>query len=612
MGEDIVGVLNYYGFGDPFNIIAVFANVNNGPVIFALSYFMRIFLAGISFMMYCSEMNMKKEIIPIGAIIYSFSGFTIFGGGRYVEWLSIIIYFPIMVLGVERIVKRKNADLFLTFGVLYGALCGFYYLFMSSLAIAVYWCIRSIFVYRRKYRMYFISALRCLWKYVLGIMLSGPILVPALVAFFNSERKGIVLYVLREWRFYIPSISGLIEGLKETIIPGQSDMLGVTVIGYFCIIALLFKLKSNRNKQLLIGAILSGLAIAIPNVSWMFNAFAETNDRWFFIVHLFVGVTIVSVLGEIIGNNIRRVYIVTGVAIINILINTIGVLYYSDGGFANEMINAAESDKYILSPFSNSSVCDDKDVFRVVNSSLTGINGRPENVAMLNDYLGTTYWFSIVNVNSQIYADKLADAQLGHRSFGLSDNLYAEVLSGVKYKMLHSDESVPEGLKDQYEFIESINYYGAMWDIYRNNSYIGYSYCVGDDESFDYENTDITEYLGSLYSNIVPGAVKNEEFHNGIFSSEVSVDERCDFVASIPYSQAWEVYVDGNRHDVFKKAMFCAVKLDAGTHIVEFKYSYKYVRIGGVIMLLGIVILGICTYIDKRNEKDGKSSILYA
>ena len=33
MGEDVIGCLNYYGFGDPLNILAVFANKTTGQYI---------------------------------------------------------------------------------------------------------------------------------------------------------------------------------------------------------------------------------------------------------------------------------------------------------------------------------------------------------------------------------------------------------------------------------------------------------------------------------------------------------------------------------------------------------------------------------------------------
>jgi hypothetical protein len=44
-------------------------------------------------------------------------------------------------------------------------------------------------------------------------------------------------------------------------------------------------------------------------------------------------------------------------------------------------------------------------IYRISNDLLTGVNDRPQNIAMLNDYYGLTYWFSIVNQSTQDYVD---------------------------------------------------------------------------------------------------------------------------------------------------------------------------------------------------------------
>jgi hypothetical protein len=62
------------------------------------------------------------------------------------------------------------------------------------------------------------------------------------------------------------------------------------------------------------------------------------------------------------------------------------------------MIEFGKVKNYVDSPVNYSEIISgDKGVYRISNASLTNVNGRPENVAMLNNYNGTTWWFSIIN-----------------------------------------------------------------------------------------------------------------------------------------------------------------------------------------------------------------------
>ena len=53
MGEDVIGCLNYYGLGDPLNLLAVFAAGDYGAILFSAMYFLRLALADMAFLAYC-------------------------------------------------------------------------------------------------------------------------------------------------------------------------------------------------------------------------------------------------------------------------------------------------------------------------------------------------------------------------------------------------------------------------------------------------------------------------------------------------------------------------------------------------------------------------------
>lgn len=99
--------------------------------------------------------------------------------------------------------------------------------------------------------------------------------------------------------------------------------------------------------------------------------------------------------------------VITFCVLINIIFN-IWLLYSDDLDGEWKMIAYDDVKKYIDSPENYSNVVSaDEDLYRISTTSLTNINGRPENVAMINDYYGVTWWFSIINRYPQLYVDTL-------------------------------------------------------------------------------------------------------------------------------------------------------------------------------------------------------------
>lgn len=217
MGEDIIGCLNYYGFGDPMNILAIFATQNNGAMVYAIVFFFRLYLSGISFIVYCKKVSIKTGGMLIGAMLYVFCGFAINGGMCYIEWLSVLFYFPLVLAGVESILKdKKNIWLFIL-SVWYAGMCGFYFLYMTSLVLALYCAVRVIAVYGVKQVI-----AKCLYLfggYLLGIGIACPILFPTVRGFLNSERNTQTLSMILQSWWWKPAYGNLLNFIKQTVIP---------------------------------------------------------------------------------------------------------------------------------------------------------------------------------------------------------------------------------------------------------------------------------------------------------------------------------------------------------------------------------------------------------
>ena len=163
-------------------------------------YFLRLYLSGLCFRKYCSYFGLDEILSNAGALCYTFSGYALIGGARYMQFLTPAIYLPLILLGCEKILHEKKISLF-ALSVAYAALCNFYFLYMTSLFLVLYYIVRYISVYGiKKFSGIFKEIMICIGSYLLGVMLAAPILFPSICSFLNSARntsdpKGSLLYV---------------------------------------------------------------------------------------------------------------------------------------------------------------------------------------------------------------------------------------------------------------------------------------------------------------------------------------------------------------------------------------------------------------------------------
>ena len=664
MGEDVVGTLNYYGFGDPINIFAVFANQSNGHIVYEILFFARLYLAGLAFYVYAKKMKIKGWCGVIGSLAYCFSGWMLYGAVSYIEWLSVLIYFPLMLLGCECILRKEKGRFWLLLGALYGALSGFYFLYMSSLALAVYALVRTAFHHKGKGMAVHIRFIFCclLW-YIPGVLIAAPILLPTMQSFFGSERSGIsVSEILTDVTNYIPvfqkdywkavlkpfvSQKNLINGI---LIP-LTDSSGLLVVLPQRII------KWNKKRvQLLLALGILVLGLHIPMTNYLFNAFGEANNRWVFLLYFVLALIFAFVISEITDKiegrdldrkkkrkayakrrSISRVITVLAALLTVLNIAVDGILLYGEKGqnWQDEFISSAQlNETYIASPVNQSAViAQDNEVYRVWTSTLTWVNHRPENVAMLDGYNGMTYWFSIINGRTQTYVNLVNDMAYTWRSFGLNHCAAAETMMGVKYLMTNNPDEIPSGCT----LVEEVEFNGQTWQVYENPSFTSlaevrsteadekaWSECLGETSvedltemarntmgagsKFPIDGSAFKNYLEAIENDISAndyGTVSSFTYENDKITVEATVTDGDEVVIAVPYNTNWKVTVDGTEMTIKDKdIMNMSVEgLSEGEHTIVLTYVPTAFYIGVAVSLLTIIFLVVVTLCARKSKK---------
>jgi len=99
-----------------------------------------------------------------------------------------------------------------------------------------------------------------------------------------------------------------------------------------------------------------------------------------------------------------------------------------------------------------------------------------------------------------------------------------------------------------------------------------------------------------------------EEFSDTSLSGTITVPEdRTTLFTTIPYDEAWEITVDGEKVEIFKTAeSLLAAEIEPGTHKLEFRYKSKYITYGTVLTLSGTAVLTAATLLTAVSERRRK------
>lgn len=286
-GADILSTLNYYAIGDPLNLLYGFVSPKNTETMYDFMIVLRMYLAGITFIMYARKMKKRSYGTVIGALVYVFSGFCFRLGLRHPFFINPMIYFPVLCLGIEKIYQRERPYVFI-FAVCVSAMSNYYFLYMLTIFAVIYAWIRFYkYSEENKIKTFFLTILKFGMYYTLGIAMAAVILLPSVIGFLGNGRygngadwKSLIVY---PGKYYLLFIENFI---------GYGNMGSNTNAGYLPIVGIvvLFTLFSQRmkHKKYRAAFIASIIALILPIFGYAFNGFSYANNRWAFALSFIV------------------------------------------------------------------------------------------------------------------------------------------------------------------------------------------------------------------------------------------------------------------------------------------------------------------------------------
>lgn len=306
-GSDILTTLHYYVIGDPLTLLSVFVPADKTEYLYATLIFLRIYLAGITFSQYCFYHKNSKQAVFLGVFVYIFAGWTIYASMKHPYFANPMIYFPLVLMGIDKIYKKEKPYLFI-WAVALSGLSNFYFFYMIGILMVIY----AIFQY---FHLFSKGSVKDVFRWlavfagysVIAVLIASVILLPVLVPLFGTQRFQAENYVpLLYDRIYYEKYLGCLIG--ENMI--QWGVAGYSAAAMACVFVLFSKKK--KYWSLKAGFLLLNLFLLVPFAGHVLNGFSYVSNRWIWAYGMLIAYICVKIYPELFTLKIsekRRIFV---------------------------------------------------------------------------------------------------------------------------------------------------------------------------------------------------------------------------------------------------------------------------------------------------------------
>ncbi len=516
-GGDILNSLHYYVIGDPIALLAAFIPMRYMHYFYSLSSILRLYLSGIAFSVLCFGTGRKNKMaILTGALAYSLCYWGILNAARHPYFLNPMIYFPLMILGIEKILHNERPYLFAVTAAV-SAASNFYFFYMIALLAVGYALIRLATLYGRDYRQALRKLLMMGTTAVLGVCMAAVILLPVMSMFLSDSRLSVAqpFHLFYPLSYYSQLPAAVIEyrdpywlclGMSAPnvlctfllFVRKQREPLLKVLLAVCCLITLfpiggrilngmsymtnrwcwafvllllylmvkewdaLFRLSRREWRILLILSVLYSLLILLCKESRSPNAYAVLP--LFFLTLLIV----YRPAGEKSIWNREAMLIL--LAAVNLILGAFWKFSPRGSDYAAECI----PNRLVESGWNDN---ESAVVKRFADEYYPRYSGTlTQNVNMINRISNTGYYFSISIPSVNEYRNDLSMREnLFQQYSGYDDRTTAVGLAAVDYyvRAAGDDSFLPYG----YEYVGTGSGYRNEYDVYRNLNALPLGYC---------------------------------------------------------------------------------------------------------------------------------------
>ena len=302
----------YYGFKlfNPLTYFIIAFPDNLIDVGYSIANVIRQYLAGLTFLLCMREVKLPAKACVTGAISYAFCGWmveVVFNQGSF-ENAAII--FPLIVLGTEKIFKKKSPALFIV-AVALAIASGVVWTYITGILTVAYYFARYHDYHKDESPLDIIKNTAQFFLYgITGVLISSPFILSILCSMGGATTDTGA--TTRVWAFSLKKYLTLPLGLFKYAEVGATSYSYICVSAVcICLLPLLIIQMKRRSTPAWIAVVLSLLSL-IPLTSKIFNAMSYAAGRWYYGLMFFVIWATMECLNEEMLSSKKNLAIMTG------------------------------------------------------------------------------------------------------------------------------------------------------------------------------------------------------------------------------------------------------------------------------------------------------------
>ena len=288
LGDGFIGAYSYYTVFNPFAwIVALFPDhcILYGTMFATV---LKLSVSMIASMLYMRCFCNKDSHALIGALLYTFSGFTLVNTNFYF-FLDVIAVFPFVMYGLEQLICEGKRTVYV-FSLMLNAAIN-YYFFVSTVFLVVIYVVFRLELYKASsWKIQWETFCRIAVYSILGTGLAGFALIPSFYAILGSGKAIETIGTSIEVMYWPQKI---LEHLRTLVAPIESgryhafydsstwSSTGVylPVFGCVCVLQWCFHKKDWLKKV----CVVLTICYFIPILNASFNLFSSTAyTRWLY------------------------------------------------------------------------------------------------------------------------------------------------------------------------------------------------------------------------------------------------------------------------------------------------------------------------------------------
>lgn len=305
LGANFIGSYTFYLLGSPFFLLTLLFPTNFVPYLMGPMLILKFALAALTAYCFLRRFVRNYETARLGALLYAFSGFSVYNI-FFNHFHEAIIIFPLVLLSLELLITENRRGFFAAM-VAVSALLNYFFFFGIVVFTIIYWFVR---LFSGSYKISFARFGVLAFEAIIGFLMSAILMLPSILALLGNSRitefqlgwnaimygKEQIYANIFQCFFFPPDIPA-----RPVFFPG-ADVKWASLGGWLPlfsmvgVFAVMQQKKKSFIRRLIAISLLMAMVPVLNSAFYMFNS--AYYARWFYMPILIMCLATVTAIED--------------------------------------------------------------------------------------------------------------------------------------------------------------------------------------------------------------------------------------------------------------------------------------------------------------------------